>query len=369
MHLCILVIAKRSLQLFNLDTAYLYKLNSLPRGSNSSTPITNSCAAPYRTVGIDFNSNCLICTCDGWLPVPVGKVQDFNSFEEVWNSPIAKILQNDIDQKKFTWCAVDHCGIKTHNIVLPKYTLQLNIDESCNLACPSCRRTAIMHSSGEEFNNKVENVKRILQWLEKFEEPILITMSGNGDPFASHIIRPLVQSYVPKPTQQFRIRTNGLLLKKQLQTSSLFNNIYELSISIDAGSKEVYEDVRRPGKWDLLLENLDYVVDANKASITQLHFCLQQKNYRDLPNFVKLCQAYGFTGHVSDLLDWGTWVNQPVPVPDAWTIANGTFQDHNVLNPEHPDHQECLSILRELENSKGINFTFVVKNLLTKGYQ
>ena len=101
---------------FTLSPGYKHALNSRPRGRMLSTPIRNSCNVPYQTVVVDYNSNCLICGCDGWLPIPVGQVQDFKTLDEVWNSPVAKILQQDIDSKKFTWCAVDHCGIKQHNI-------------------------------------------------------------------------------------------------------------------------------------------------------------------------------------------------------------------------------------------------------------
>ena len=103
--------------MFTLPESYSYKLQSLNRGINSA-PITNSCNAPYRMLVIDYNSNCFICNCDGWLPIPVGTVQDFDSLEEVWNSNISKLLQNDIDNKKFTWCAVDHCGIKKKTFII-----------------------------------------------------------------------------------------------------------------------------------------------------------------------------------------------------------------------------------------------------------
>ena len=183
---------------FTLSPGYKHALNSRPRGRMLSTPIRNSCNVPYQTVVVDYNSNCLICGCDGWLPIPVGQVQDFKTLDEVWNSPVAKILQQDIDSKKFTWCAVDHCGIKQHNINQKRYELSINIDESCNLHCPSCRRDPIMHLLGPVVDKKIQDIERVLLWLESFEHPIHIVLSGNGDPLASAIIRPLIKKYKPK---------------------------------------------------------------------------------------------------------------------------------------------------------------------------
>lgn len=352
--------------MFELSDQYLYKLESMPRGQDPDRLILNSCNEPYRSLVIDYNSNCLICSCDGWLPIPVGKVQDFNSLEEVWSSPIAQILQEDIANKKFTWCAVEHCGIRWNSKLKPGYELLLNIDESCNLSCPSCRRELIMHSEGPLFDNKVQDTQRILTWLEKFEHPIQIVLSGNGDPLASHIVRPLIRTYIPKTTQQFKLQTNGLLIKKQLRDSPILPSISHFSISVDAGSKLVYEDVRRPGKWSVLLENFDFLRDNNKSSITALSFCLQQKNYRDLLNFIELCNEYNFWGFVHQLDDWGTWNSVPNETPDTWTILNGTYLDQNVLSPGHPEYQECMEVIREANTQRKnkVNFSAVIQSLL-----
>lgn len=337
--------------MFKLDREYQYKLKSMPRGRNSATPITNTCKVPYFSLTIDSNSNCFVCSCDGWLPIPVGHVQDFGSLDEVLNSSTAKFLQSDVDQKKFTWCAVEYCGIKNASIEPTTYSLLLNTDDSCNLACPSCRRDSIMHSAGTVYEEKLRDTNRILQWLEKFEHPIFITITGNGDPFASHIFRPLIQNYSPKPTQRIGIKTNGLLIKKQLSTSPLLPNIAHMSISVDAASKQVYEDVRRPGKWEVLLENFDYLVSTDLVDKTVLQFCLQNKNYADLPAFVELCNNYGFRGLVHQLDDWGTWNTTQVTEPDAWTVANGTYLDQNVLDPNHPNHTNMLKVLQVVKDS------------------
>jgi len=343
---------------FDLTPGLAHKLKSMPRGKGATETITNSCNVPYMSLIVDSNSDCFVCTCDGWLPIPVGKVKDFNSLDELWNSPIAKTLQDDVENKKFTWCAVDHCGIKKQNIINQINTISINIDDSCNLHCPSCRRAPIMHLDGDVVESKKKDVERIIQWLDNFERPIRITMSGNGDPLASQITRPLIKSWKPKSTQIFKLLTNGLLIKKQLSDSPILNNIVDLGISVDAGSSEVYENVRLGGSWKILLENFDYVKTINKQHITTLNFAVQKNNFLDMENFVRICCDYGFKGVLHQLDDWGTWSRTPTPTPDSWEINNGTYIDHDVLSKTHVDYLQCKELVSKIKNQNNKNIFF-----------
>jgi len=331
-------------QNIKLSSALKYTLQSMPRGKQYKNTIINSCNMTSYHVTVDAESNCILCACDGWLPIPVGKVSDFNSLEEVWNSPIAKLLQEDIDQKKFTWCAVEQCGVLSQDIKKSQYRININVDDSCNLACPSCRRELRMINSGPDYDKKVKDVDQILNWLENFSSPITISLGGSGDALASSILRKLIKEYVPKSNQKFIITTNGLLIKKIIAESKILPNISLLSISVDAASAEVYEQVRRPGKWEILLENLHWVADS-KLPVC-LNFVVQKTNFKEIPAFAELCNQLKFTGNLQPLNDWGTWNRKPVLNPDVYTIANGTYLDHDIANPTHPEHSEFLTVIR-----------------------
>jgi pyruvate-formate lyase-activating enzyme len=350
----------------NLAPQYLYKLKSLPRGKDFQGTITNNCNLPHNSILVDPNLNCFICDCDGLLPIPVGQVSDFKSFDEVWNSPISKILQQDIDDKKFTWCAIEQCGIKHWDCVKQHITLTLTIDESCNLACPSCRRNPIMIQSGPEYEKKLRAMETILTWLELCNDPITIFLGGSGDPLASSIIRSLFKTYQPKPNQKFVLNTNGLLLKKQLNNSKVLPNVSRLNISVDAASESVYSQVRVGGSWSVLLENFEFIKDNGFASRTNLNFALQKNNYRDLLKFGELCVHYGFSAQVHQIDDWATWVPQPVTDPDPWTIRNGTFADHNILSPTHPEFAQCKETVLEFQHQFKDKRLFVHPSIVEK---
>jgi hypothetical protein len=97
---------------FKLEPQYLYKLASMPRGFTTKNSVNNRCNIPSYTVTVDFLGNCLLCECDGWLPIPVGKVDDFQTIDDLFACEQARLICNDVEQGNFSWCAIDHCGIR-----------------------------------------------------------------------------------------------------------------------------------------------------------------------------------------------------------------------------------------------------------------
>lgn len=317
---------------------------SIPRNKDLKLKIDNHCDFPSRTLVVDYYGNCFVCACEAWLPITVGNILDFNKLSDIWNNSTAQALQEDIDQKKFTHCAVDRCGILNHTQIskhycgkqTDSYYISINIDESCNLRCPSCRQTSIMFNHGPEYDYKLSQVNHLVKLLESFEHPAHVIISGNGDPLASNIMRPLLHNWRPKNNQTIRLFTNGLLLEKQLTDNPIANHITQYFISIDAGSADVYHQVRQPGRFDVLIKNLDFLrdlVDTTQSDVL-LKFVLQYTNRHDMQNFVDLCQRYNFKGVINRLEDWGTWA---------------AFSDHDVVgNTQHPAHAETIDNLKDI---------------------
>ena len=223
--------------------------------------ITNDCTIPHRSLNITTKGECFIDNCEMYLPFVICNILDLERLEDVWSNPLARELQKDVEDKNFTWCAVEHCRIMERDLhwINNKgqefYSIYVNVDESCNLACPSCRTDMILHTQGDDYNRQLVYAEHIVNLLRNFNERTHITLTGNGDPLASNIMRPFVTNWIPNDNHTITLFTNGLLMSKQLPDSKILPNISEFKISIDAGSKEVYEVVRRPGKFDKLIEN------------------------------------------------------------------------------------------------------------------
>jgi MoaA/NifB/PqqE/SkfB family radical SAM enzyme len=130
----------------------------------------------------------------------------------------------------------------------------------------------------------------------------------------------------------------------------------------------VYENVRRGGNWNILIENFDFLSEINKAHLVTLNFAVQKNNYKDLFNFLELCKQYSFNANVHQLDDWGTWNSSVIENPDEWTIQNGTLLDHDVLRKTHPEYNECANVINSAmvanNNYAKIMFAARLKSLL-----
>jgi len=137
----------------------------------------------------------------------------------------------------------------------------------------------------------------------------------------------------------------SILLKKQLEKSNIRQSITNYWISVDAGSAEVYHQVRLGGDWKILMENFEFLSANRGKSQVLLMYVVQQKNYKDIFNFFEMCKQFNFRGNLVHLDDWGTWNNDVVAQPDVWTIKHGIFSDHNVLDFNHPEYAQCKEIV------------------------
>lgn len=336
--------------------SYKYTLDHMPRGRGERQPIIHSCNRPYKTVEIDMFTNCNLCICTGWLPRSVGKITDFARLEDIWDNPAAHEIQNNVTDKKFTWCAVEHCGIKHHNNYESIYQIIFAIDDSCNFQCPSCRREKRMYTEGPLYEEKLRAVQHTVDLLNKFNQPAQIRLSCSGDPLASYISRPFLQSYIGNEKHTFTLFTNGMLIKKLLPTTKIFPRINSYLISVDAGSPEVYEKIRVGGDWDTLMGSLDFLKEQGLSRLVKLQFIVQKNNFRDIPNFVNLLDKYDFKGNLTNLDDWGTWNYDTVKFPDEWTIKNGTYREHNVLDSRHELYEECKTMIKSVLDNKRLTF-------------
>lgn len=289
--------------------------------------------------------------CEAHLPHSVGNVMDFSQLIDVWHSATAHRIQQTIVDRSFDYCAVQHCGIVNQSILMSRHHLGINIDESCNLACPSCRNSMINHTSGSQFDQKLQMVNHLVNMINQFDQPLCVSVCGSGDPLASAILRPLFLNWRPKLQHTMKLQTNGLLMKKLLADSVVLPYISEFNISVDAGTKSVYEIVRQPGRFDVLQENLAWLAHNRPAgSQVTLLFVISQSNVEDIVAFADLCEHYGFVGEYTKLDNWGTF---------------DRFEDHDVVGQiHHPLHNRMLDLIRQVQDRDGIRVQSFVRNLI-----
>ena len=131
------------------------------------------------------------------------------------------------------------------------------------------------------------------------------------------------------------ITTNALLLNEEI-IELLASNGVELSVSIDAVSKELYEKIREGANFDKLLTNLNILLKAKqKYPNFDYHMAtvLMKENYRTINDIIDFAIKYGFSALyclACDEVDWNK---------------------HLILSKE-----ELLNVKKEIMNRKFDNF-------------
>lgn len=276
------------------------------------------CLRPFTEAQIMGDGNVYGC-CPSWVDgFKLGNLND-KTLKEIWNDIPAQEFRKSILDGTFKFCNEKSCPLlqsKTADVIkksdLPHlrykelvddiiqnktildhdpYMYQLAYDRSCNLSCPSCRKS-IIYATGEER-----------ELMEKFQSDLgeniktsrRLTITPSGDAFASITYRKFLQTLTEEDApmlEGINILTNGLLIKKYWNTLSDFvkSKIDSISVSVDATTSDVYSIVRRGGNFNHLVDNLIYIRDVIKPLDFAISTVIQKNNYKQLHDFISFAK-------------------------------------------------------------------------------
>lgn len=319
------------------------------------------CHHPFNTITVDGSGEVYMCICQAWLPISVGKIWNFDTFEDIVNSDRAKEIQASILDGSYRYCDHTACGlIQEGNLESsiqgrPNTITWINfaLDSSCNLTCPSCRTEFkfINEDSGQDFKTRMGIVDHLIWLIENRKHWLKFSLSSDGDPFASIIYRHLLSKLDlnNKSDVEIELITNGILVKAHWhKLKKIHNNIVRTKISFDAASEAVYNITRRGGDWNKLLESVEYVVNWKKETASNMtltsNFVVQTANYKEMASYVELCDSLGFDEiNFQKIMDWGTFKD---------------FSNQAVWDSAHPLHHDFISELSNpILNNPKVNFT------------
>jgi hypothetical protein len=303
------------------------------------------------------------CQCALWLPYDLNADDDDQNFENVWNGEKIQEIRRSILDGDYKYCSRMLCpsisydtlpkkedisepdlrdiidNHKTRIDIKPK-NIFLGHDGSCNIACPSCRTSifVVNRERQDTLDKFAEQI--IIPGLGEHETMLLI--SGDGDPFSSNHYRRLVRSINPKVHSGAKIvfLTNGLLMtpKEWDSLAELHPLILSIGVTVDAATKETYEDVRRPGKWETITANMEFIRNLRlKGELPSFsaNFVIQQKNFEEVHDFVELAQDHWKVDHIRflKLINFGTFSQEQ-------------FEENDVADPRHPQYKRFCEIMR-----------------------
>jgi hypothetical protein len=319
------------------------------------------CLMPFTHLSTGFQGQTFPCSCPAWVPYSIGSLLEAESPDAVWNSPAAAVIRRSILDGDFRYCSRTMCSylntqklprrsemvdaemrrqIETDAVHVEQAPrmVELNHDPTCNLACPSCRVELITKST-EADAHAPATARTILPLLKRVTGQTYIT--GGGEAFASRHFRGILRALnrAEYPGLRVYLITNGQLLTpaRWREYPDLPAMLSIVSVSMDAARPETYERLRRPGKWEPLMENLRFLARMRRDGEVPrigLNFCVQRDNFREMLEFVALGDELGVdTLWFQRLVNYGTY-------------DEATFAGLNVSSPSHPDHPELLEILR-----------------------
>ena len=332
------------------------------------------CLNPYEYVEI-FKKETALC-CPQWLPEKLG---DPTTVLANWKSPKADSIRESVSDGSYRHCNENTCphlsNLKLGNSkgfihksqfndylerrgeLLP-IIARLSFDESCNLKCPSCR-VDFINTTGK----KLEKVHKTMNEVEIQLGPSLerIDCTGSGDPFYSKTFKKwmmnLDKAKYPN-LKHIHLHTNGTLWNRSNwdKIKNVHTLVKSCEISIDAATKTTYEKYTRiGGKWESLIENLNFISTIPQLKTLQFSFVVQEANFKEMKEFYDLIyEIFNDTGK-----EWRVFYNR---VSNWGTFTSEEYKQIDIADPTHPRSEEYLRAFKLIPSNVNVIHNLPIKN-------
>src|SRR3989344_4118061 len=165
------------------------------------------------------------------------------------------------------------------------FKLKLENTTVCNLKCNMCPHGVGLKRPIGSIS--YENYRHIFDQIY----PCYLNLTGIGEPFLNKDIFKIIK-YAKNKRTFVKLDSNATLLTREKGIQMLEAGPDILSISMDGATKETYEKIRVPAKFDVFVKNtLNFIKLRNemKKFNTNLHsfMVVQRENFHELPEYIK----------------------------------------------------------------------------------
>ncbi len=337
-----------------------------------------TCWEPFTYLEVHPDGSAYTC-CTAYVKHnhSIGNVYQVSSLDELWNSDNVKKLRYCVSNGDFEYCNSICKWLDERNFIDVPYghpivaretfpysyntwqdcrretspkAIGLSCDETCNLRCRSCRHLFRVMDR--------DQIQRMYEMYMNIIRPALtncerLTALISGEFFSSPATQDFFKTLSKEefPDLGISLITNGTLFSPQKwsEFSNLKGMVKNVYISVDAATKETYENLRLGGVWDTLSANLEFISSLKESEGVEqvsLNFVVQKDNFREMPAFIEMakrlkCMAVEFQG----LNNLGMYTSEE-------------YSELNVLNPSSSCFKEARTILNDLvENEKDVAIT------------
>ncbi len=291
--------------MLKLTPEALQKYN-LQRPKNSTY---QGCWAAHRSMYLGLRGNVSACCYN--KTYFIGKYP-YQTLEEIWFGEKRKQLNRELKKYNFELgCHGCHELIVSGNFkglpaknfdFLPDadagYPTKMDFELSneCNLECIMCRGE--FSSAIRKNREKLPKIptpygEDLVEQLKPFIPHLKNCHFLGGEPFLIPIYMNIWETMNRlNPTINISIQTNGTILSERIKRI-LDSMPFDISISLDSLEKENYEKIRKNGKFEKLMKNLEYFSSYCQRKNTNFHlsFCPMPQNWHELPNFVHFANS------------------------------------------------------------------------------
>jgi len=223
-------------------------------------------------------------------------------------------------------------------------------DDACNFRCPTCR-TDLYPNTPE----KTERTNKLLDRITEYYGPTLreIYLSGGGDPFYSVPIRNFLVNLKKEDfpvMDSVILHTNASLWTEKLwnQMEAIHPHVKDCEISIDAATKDTYENkTRLGGKWDVLMANLEFIKTIKTIRRIMFSFVVQKNNFREMEMFVQMIDRIFKDTPIEKIIQFQKVVQWP-------SISDERYKEMKIWEPTNPEYNDFVFELSKIKKYKNI---------------
>ncbi len=193
--------------------------------------------------------------------------------------------------------------LKTGNTI--PVLVEIDPSNSCNHACPFCISSYLHLDESknlETFDRTIMSREMLFSVCKDLIDMKVsaISWTGGGEPWVNQHLRDVIQYVGENSSIRMGMFTNGTMIDKQNAFEVLSKYMTWVRFSIDCGTKETYNTIRRPRNgnhdWNKMISNLSILLDTKEKMNSKLDvgvgFVITPDNYHEIVDFALYFQNF-----------------------------------------------------------------------------
>jgi radical SAM protein with 4Fe4S-binding SPASM domain len=229
--------------------------------------------------------------------------------------------------------------IRSGELTCPHKPLEwyFEVTRKCNIRCLTCARVYDDRYGDNSFTGSMapEIVEKAASSLS---DSIVVSPTGFGEPMLNRHLLDYMRT-ISQHASYMSLISNGTLLEGK-EEELINSGLSKLFVSMDGGTKEVFEHFRRGAKWDVAVRALETLCALKKSRGLSkpeivIEFVVMRGNIHTLPRMVEHAAEWGVGGITVDAL--------------FNNISKGYMDFYNTENLSNMPFEETEAFFQEAE--------------------